>query len=100
MIIKNVFFTNNLYLSSSNWPTKLAIQDENPFYGNPYFSHKGGVKIEDYIPTNIVLIKNKGIQISKIPNDSIELKIGLQVEKDILGKLIKGRPDIGAFEIN
>ena len=56
--------------------------------------------MSDYIPQNKKLIKNRGIEIQKIINDSIGLFLGLKVEKDILGNKITGKPDMGAIEIN
>lgn len=97
--IKNYFFENNLYLTESNWPKEVLIQDIKPLIGNPQFKNKGGLKKEDYIPLNTNPIKNKGINIPKIPGDDIGLKIGLEVEHDILGNKITGPPDVGAIEI-
>jgi len=45
------------------------------------------------------LIKNKGIDIHKIPNDKNGLFTGLKVTKDILGNTVKGLPDMGAIEL-
>ena len=53
----------------------------------------------NYIPLNKKIISNKGITIKQIPNDTIGLKIGLKVNKDILGNPIIGQPDIGAIEL-
>lgn len=97
---KNIVFKNNLFLKEDTWPKDIAIQDANPFYGNAHFKNSGGSQISDYIPTNIELIKNKGITIPKIPNDEKGLLIGLQVYEDILGNKINGVPDIGAIEVN
>lgn len=97
--VENIIFKNNIYLKSENWPTEAIIQDTNPFYGNSNFKNSGGEQIADYIPTNIELIKNKGIDIPNIPNDPIGLKVKLKVDVDILGNQIKGLPDIGAIEL-
>jgi hypothetical protein len=97
--IPNVIFENNLYLSASTWPKEVLIQDKNPLIGNPEFIKNGSFKIEDYIPMNRLLIKNKGIEIRKIPEDAIGLKIGLKVDKDILGNKITDTPDLGAIEL-
>jgi hypothetical protein len=98
--IKNYVFDNNLYLTESNWPKEVFIQDQKPLFGNPGFKNKGGLKKEDYIPMNTNFIKNKGIKIPKIPDDDVGLKIGLEVEHDILGNKITGSPDLGAIEMN
>ena len=97
--IKNVIFKNNVYLNRNNWPDNAPIQDKHPIFGNPQFKDPGGINIEDYIPQNITLIKNKGIYIPKLPGDKIGLSNGLKINKDILDNNIKDKPDIGAIEI-
>ncbi len=97
--IPNTIFENNLYLSDSNWPQEVLIQDGSPVIGNPEFRNPGGLKLEDYFPGNADLIKDRGMEIAKIPNDSIGLTIGLDVQKDILGNALNGMPDLGAIEI-
>ena len=98
--IPNVVFKNNLFLKASNWPKKVLIQDEVPVFGNAQFLNPGGNEIPDYTPTNVELIKNKGIEISLIPGDKKGLLQGIKVEKDILGNIIDGKPDMGAIELN
>jgi len=98
--IKNVFFENNLFLNDSYWPKNVLIQPKNSFFGNSQFSNKGGQNIRDYIPKNINLIKNKGIKILNISNDTIGLFKGLELEFDILGNKITDLPDLGAIEVN
>ena len=56
-------------------------------------------EISDYTPTNIELIKNKGLEIPNIPNDKKGLYVGIKVTKDILGNTISGLPDMGAIEL-
>ena len=97
--VMNVNFKNNLYLKVTNWPKKVMIQDRSPIKGDPNFANKGGSKISDYIPQNKSLIKNKGIEISKLPGDKIGIKGGLKMKFDIQGNPINGRPDMGAIEI-
>lgn len=96
--IENVIFKNNLFLKKENWPKEVLIQDEAPVFGNPQFVNAGGKEIKDYTPTNIELIKNKGIEIPFIPKDKKGLFIGIKVEKDILGNKIEGNPDMGAIQ--
>ena len=98
--VQNVFFENNLFLNNSYWPKNVLIQPKNSFFGNSQFSNKGGQNIQDYIPKNINLIKNKGIKIHNISNDTIGLFKGLGLDFDILGNKITGLPDLGAIEIN
>lgn len=98
-LIENVVFKNNLFLREGNWPHDGIIQDSAPIYGDPEFANKGGKDIEDYIAQNLSLVKDKGIQIPKIPGDDKGLFIGLAVEKDILGNEITGLPDMGAIEM-
>ncbi|MFK8059445.1 MAG: hypothetical protein AB8B78_05070 [Polaribacter sp.] len=96
---KNIFFENNLYLHKSSWPEKMPIQDDKSLYGNADFINPGGFSITDYISKNKDLIKNKGIVIPKIKNDSIGVFYGLHPTKDILGNNITKLPDLGAIEL-
>jgi hypothetical protein len=98
--VPNVVFVNNLFLRADNWPTELPLQDKAPITGDPLFKQKGSVQLSDYQPANTNLIRNKGITLVPIPNDSIGLRIGLHVTHDILGNRIEGKPDIGAIELN
>ncbi len=97
--IPNVVFNNNLFLYENNWPKDFAFKDATPFYGDPLFKNKTGLQIADYTPQNKSLIQNKGVKIEKIPTDSIGIRIGLNVEKDILGNTITDQPDLGAIEL-
>ena len=97
--VQNVVFKNNLFLKASNWPQEVFIQDENPQYGNPDFKNPGGDRLSDYVPQNKSLIRNKGIRIPVLAGDSVGLVSGLEVEKDIMGHRIKGKPDMGAIEL-
>lgn len=97
--VENIVFQNNLYLKKGDWPVEVLIQDEKPILGNPKFVNPGGLNPEDYIPMNISIIKNKGVEINKIPRDEIGLKIGLDVTVDFFGNPISGLPDLGAVEI-
>ena len=97
--IENVFFENNLFLEN-NWPKEVLIQPTNSIIGDPLFQNLGGKNIVDYYPNNIDLIKDKGVRIKNIINDSIGIRIGLEIERDILGNKIVNSPDIGAIEIN
>ena len=60
----------------------------------------GGLDISDYIPQNIHLVRNSGIEITKIHQDSIGLTIVLKSEVDILWNKIVWNPDLGAIEID
>lgn len=97
--IENVFFENNLFLEN-NWPKEVLIQPINSIIGDPLFQNLGGKNIVDYYPNNIDLIKDKGVRIKNIINDSIGIRIGLEIERDILGNKIVNLPDMGAIEIN
>lgn len=98
--VPNVVFKNNLFFRADNWPTDISLQDAAPITGDPGYNNKGGLQLKDYIPANKKLIVNKGISIQPIPKDSIGLRIGLKVEKDILGNPVKEQPDMGAIELN
>lgn len=98
-VSKNIFFENNLFLHKSSWPEKMPIQDKKPMFGDSKFKNLGGLSLQDYIPSNVELIKNKGINIQKLANDTIGSIYGLSLKKDILGNTIIGLPDLGAVEI-
>lgn len=97
--IPDVIFKNNLFTNRNSWPQSVLIQDEAPVYGDPEYKNPGGMDISDYLPINSDLIKNTGITIPLLPGDSIGLFTGLKVKRDILGKKIKGKPDMGAIEL-
>ncbi len=98
--LDNFIFKNNLFLKQGNWPKQVLVQDYSPIYGDARFVNAGGFNIADYTPTNLALIKDKGIEIPKIPGDKIGLIVGLKAEKDILGNDIVGKPDLGAIEVS
>lgn len=98
--VPNVVFKNNLFLRADNWPVDLPLHDTAPLLGDPFFRKKGGLQLDDYLPANKKLIQNTGVTILPIPDDSIGIRIGLKVEKDILGNPVKGQPDMGAIEIS
>lgn len=97
--VENVVFSNNLFLAEETWPENFPIQDENPLVGNADFKKIYSENLQDYFPKNKDLVKDKGINIQKIPMDSIGLIYGLELKKDILGNTIEGLPDVGAIEI-
>jgi len=97
--VTNTIFDNNLFLHQESWPEGYPWQDESPMFGDADFNNAGGTLIEDYIPNNSGLIRNKGIIIQTIPNDQNGLYLGLEMTKDILGNPITGQPDMGAIEI-
>ena len=98
--IPNVIFRNNLFLKDHAWPEKVLIQPRETIQGDSEFTRPGDLDPLAYIPTNTKLIANKGIRIPKIPMDTLGLKIGLEVQRDILGNPIQGLPDLGAVELN
>lgn len=97
-IAENVFFKNNLFLHKDNWPNDIGIKDIAPVFGDPIFTNEGGIDATDYIPLNLNLIKNKGIEIGLLPNDKIGFLQSFKLEKDILGNVINKTPSIGAIE--
>ncbi len=96
--VQNMLFTNNLFFHDSSWPIEL-VKSENLFMGDPEFIKEQGVLSIHYTPQKKSLVKNKGILIPKLPNDSIGLLEGMHPKKDILGNNIDGLPDLGAIEI-
>jgi hypothetical protein len=98
--IENVIFTNNLFLKNDNWPKEALIQPTEKIIGNVQFLNKGGNDIKDYTPTHKELVQDKGISISKIEGDAKGLYLDFEIKEDLLGNLIKGRPDMGAIELD
>jgi len=98
-IIENVTFTNNLLLKEDYWPEEALIQPVKSLFGDVLFLEKGGTNIQDYTPTNIDLVRNKGINIPIIEGDAKGLYLGLPVQEDLLGNPINGLPDMGAIEL-
>jgi hypothetical protein len=97
--LPNVVFQNNLFLRADNWPGDSVLQDQAPLIGDPEFAQGGGLRLEDYVPRNASLVRNRGIVIPRLPQDETGLLPGLQVERDILGEQIVGMPDLGAIEL-
>lgn len=97
--LPNVVFQNNLFLRADNWPGDSVLQDQTPFIGDPEFANGGGWRLEDYVPRNASLVRNRGMVIPRLPQDEVGLLPGLQVERDILGEQIVGLPDLGAIEV-
>lgn len=98
--MQNVIFTNNLFQRKGIVPASVGVNDLQAMFGDPQFKNAGSFTAEDYIPQNIELIKDRGIQIEKLPGDEIGLTVGLKVEKDFFGNPVTGLPDLGAVEIN
>ncbi|MBB6462589.1 right-handed parallel beta-helix repeat-containing protein [Flammeovirga kamogawensis] len=96
---ERMFCKNNLFLSSTNWPTDLKVQPTSSIIGDPKFRNSKGMEIADFTPKNKKLISGKGISIEKIIGDDIGLKGGLKMNKDILGNSFKGKPDVGAIQL-
>ncbi len=99
--INRIFFENNLYLSNKCWPSDkvVMITDKQPIYGDAKFVNAGGKVAKDYIPSNIDLVKDKSIAIPYLQGDTIGIMGGFEVNVDILGNEIIGRPDLGAIEL-
>lgn len=98
--VEPFIFENNLFLKSSSWPEAVLIQPHDVREADPQFFQKGGLNITDYLPLNTNLIKDQGMEIKALSQDSIGLSIGLNVQYDILGNEIKGKPDLGAIEVD
>ena len=96
----DVFFRNNLFLKSDNWPQAEHIEDAAPLFGDAGFADPGGYNITDYIPQNDALVKGKGIVIPALPNDTVGLRIGLTVQTDILGNPVGDVIDMGAVAVS
>lgn len=97
--IPEVVFENNLFLRPDTWPAVAPVQDNSPILGDPEFKNGGGLTLDDYVPANVNLIRDRGIAIPRIPNDQIGLAGGMNPGQDILGHAIQGQPDVGAIEL-
>jgi hypothetical protein len=95
----NVVFKNNIYAHKNILPTNLGLHDSSIIIGDPLFKNPGDLMPKSYTPTNLKIVRNKSITISKIPGDKIGIKIGFEVKKDFFGNPITGIPDIGAIEL-
>ena len=98
ILAKNVLFKNNLFLRESSWSAEISIKDTEPIFGNSNFTNAGGLEAKDYLPKNSYLVKNKGIYIELLSNDSNGLLESLSLKEDILGTPILDTPSIGALE--
>ena len=54
--------------------------------------------LKDYMPQNVDLVKQKGIHIPLLPEDTIGVWPELHLKEDILGNPVSGRPSLGAIE--
>ncbi|MEX0325027.1 MAG: right-handed parallel beta-helix repeat-containing protein [Puniceicoccaceae bacterium] len=105
-MVDHIVWKNNLYQRTGIVPVfyrdSLAdpsFTDSDPKYGNPLFANAGGLLAENYIPQAEELITDRGIQIQKLPDDIIGLRIGLDVAEDFFGNPVIGLPDMGAVEL-
>ena len=55
-------------------------------------------KKSNNVAENIYLVKNKGTQISLLPNDTVGLMQSLKIEKDLVGNPVSETPSLGAIE--
>lgn len=95
---KNMVFTNNLFLDGRGWPVEGMVQQDG-LTGDPLFIKAGGADIPDYSPREKKLISNRGKVVQALPGDSVGIRIGLLTEKDIMGRKVGKRPDLGALEV-
>lgn len=98
--ISRSFAQNNIHSSATVFPRNIPFKDTHMIIGDVLFSKPGGTKATDYIPKNVTIVKDQGIDIPMLEGDTNGLKIGLKVSKDFFGNPIVGKPDIGAIEIN
>jgi hypothetical protein len=98
--IARVVMGNNLFLRADTWPAGLGLEDPAPLIGDPAFAAPGGTRLEDYVPGNPALIRDRGRDIAALPGDEIGLTLGLRAATDILGRPIVGTPDVGAIELH
>ena len=87
-----------MFLNENNWPETIQIMDEKPIFGDPNFKRIEDLKLQSFKPLNQKLVKSKGIAIEKLMNDPRGLYLGIDMKKDILGKVIDGPPSLGAIQ--
>lgn len=97
--LARVVLHHNLWLRADLLPESIPFSDTSPVIGDPGFANPGGTSPEDYIPSAIALVRDRGTFITKIPGDPIGLKPGLAVAQDFFGNPVRGLPDIGAVEL-
>lgn len=97
-LIKNMELRNNLFLKPDSWPVELMPYEKNTFTGDPQFKNPGGLNWDDYIPSNAMSIKNKGIPLPAIQLQLKDFPYTIQPVKDIFGKPVSAQPAIGAIE--
>ncbi len=98
--IPRAVMENNLFLSTSSIPPGLPVEDRQSMTGDVGFRNPGGLAAEDYTPGNTELVRNRGRAITRLPGDEVGLRIGLPAKEDILGRPVRGRPDLGAIELD
>lgn len=98
--IPRAVMENNLFLSAASVPPGLPVKDLQGMTGDVGFRSPGGLNAEDYTPRSTELVRNRGRAITRLPGDDIGLRIGLEVKTDILGRPLRGRPDLGAIELD
>lgn len=97
--LRRVVFANNAFLRADTWPAAIGIQDCAPLIGDPEFAHPGGLRAADYVPRNAALVKDRGIVVPLLPDDTVGLRAGLEVTVDFFGRPIGSAPDLGAIEM-
>lgn len=96
---KRAVVSHNLFLRADTWPQGLSLPNDNFLVGDAGFTQPGGTQLTDYIPANADLVRDRGLVPTPLPGDTLGLKLGLEVKADILGRPIKGAPDLGAIEL-
>lgn len=92
-------WTNNLLLHVDDWPAASGLGGIESVVGDPRFPHAGGISVDDYVPQETGLVRNRGVVIAPLPGDRIGLRGGLAVPRDLRGREVVGLPDLGAIEL-
>lgn len=98
-LVEGARVMNNLLLRADNWPRGLGMEDASPVLGDAAFALPGGDRLVDYIPRRLELVQDRGVRVVPLPGDTVGLALGLEVSEDILGRPIRGAPDLGAIEL-
>ena len=95
---KESYWRNNLFNRQPAWAKVVfAPYFVSQLVGDPGFAAKGGLQVQDYIPSNREMVMH-GYSVAPLPKDAGGgIKGGLKVEYDILGNRITG-DFIGAIQ--
>ncbi|HVZ26822.1 MAG TPA: right-handed parallel beta-helix repeat-containing protein [Sediminibacterium sp.] len=60
-IMENMQVTHNLFLHPDSWPQDMHVEALGSFYTDPRFNRPGGMRPEDYIPNDTLILHAQGV---------------------------------------